>query len=69
MKRIRLSTLLLVVVIAALTFALVEQRWRAARREAILEAKLAEASEVVADHYALGIIHIANDKVVTKQRK
>jgi hypothetical protein len=43
MKRFRLSTLMLLVVIAALGVALVVQHRRAARREAELEARLAES--------------------------
>jgi hypothetical protein len=40
MKRFRLSTLLLLVVITALSLALVMQEWRAARREAELQFRL-----------------------------
>jgi uncharacterized membrane protein YbhN (UPF0104 family) len=47
MKRFRLSTLLLLVVIAALSVALMEQRRRSAGREATLEARLAETNRVV----------------------
>jgi hypothetical protein len=43
MRRFRLSTLMLLVVIAALSVALTVQYHRAARREAELRAKLAEA--------------------------
>jgi hypothetical protein len=42
MKRFRLSTLMLLIVIAALSIALVVQQQRAARREAELEARLAD---------------------------
>jgi hypothetical protein len=41
MKRFRLSTLVLLVVIAALSFALVVQERRAARREAELQFRIA----------------------------
>jgi hypothetical protein len=40
MKRYRLSTVMLVVVIASLCFALVVQQNRAARREALLQAEI-----------------------------
>ena len=40
MKRFRLSTVMLVVVIASLCFALVVQQNRAARREALLQAEI-----------------------------
>ena len=43
MKRFRLSTLLLLVVIVALSLALVVQQRRAARREAELQARLAQS--------------------------
>ena len=43
MKRLRLSTLMLVVVIAALGTALVVQQRRASRREAQLRAQLAQS--------------------------
>ena len=43
MKRFRLSTLMLLIVIAALGTALVVQQRRAARREAELQARLAQA--------------------------
>lgn len=69
MKRSRLSTLIFLVVIAALIFALIGERWRAARREAMLEARLAEATEVVAEHYALGFIEIADKPTAMKQKK
>ncbi len=68
MKRFRLSTLILLVVIAALVFALIGERSRAARREAMLEARLAEANKVVAKHHALGLIEIA-DKPSAMKRK
>ena len=45
MRRFRLSTLLLLVVIAALSLALVVQEWRAARREAAFQARIAELSQ------------------------
>src|SRR3954470_17051687 len=48
MKRFRLSTLLLLVVIAALCFALGVQDRRAARRDAELRAKIAQLEEVEA---------------------
>lgn len=41
-KRFRISTLMLLVVIAALSIALLEQGRRAARREAELRARIAE---------------------------
>ncbi len=69
MKRFRLSTLILLVVIAALIFALVGERWRAAHREAVLEARLAQANEVMAEHYSLGFIEIADKPAQTKQKK
>lgn len=69
MKRFRLSTLILLVIIVALICALVGVRWRAARREAVLEARLAEANEVVAEHYALGFIEIANAPTAPKPAK
>ena len=69
MKRFRLSTLILLVVIAALVCALIGERWRAARREAVLEARLAEANEVVAEHYDLGFIEIANTPTAPKPAK
>ena len=43
MRRIRLSTLMLLIVIAALSVALVVQQRRAARREAELQARLAQS--------------------------
>jgi hypothetical protein len=43
MKRFRLSTLMLLIVIAALSVALVVQQRRAARREAELQARLAQS--------------------------
>ena len=43
MKRFRLSTLMLLIVIAALSLALVVQQRRAARRETELKARLAAA--------------------------
>jgi hypothetical protein len=43
MRRFRLSTLMLLIVIAALSFALVVQHHRAARREAELQARLAQS--------------------------
>jgi hypothetical protein len=48
MKRFRLSTLLLLVVIAALCFALGAQDRRAARRDAELRAKIARLEEAEA---------------------
>lgn len=68
MKRFRLSTLILLVVIAALIFALVGERC-AAHREAVLEARLAQANEVMAEHYSLGFIEIADKPAQTKQKK
>jgi TolA-binding protein len=49
MKRIRLSTLMLLVVIAALSFALVAQRRQAARREAENAAMRAELEGINLD--------------------
>ena len=70
MRRIRLSTLMLLIVIAALSVALMEQRRRAARREALLEARLAEANAVVAEHYAIGIMPIkGNERVIQRVKK
>jgi hypothetical protein len=69
MKRFRLSTLILLVVIATLIFALIGERWHAARREAILEARLAQANEVMAEHYSLGFIEIADKPDPTNQKK
>jgi peptidoglycan hydrolase CwlO-like protein len=43
MKRLRLSTVMLLVVIASLVMALVVQHNRAARREAELQARLAQS--------------------------
>ena len=43
MKRFRLSTVMLLIVIAALCLALVVQQRRAARREADLQARLAQS--------------------------
>jgi hypothetical protein len=47
MKRFRLSTLMFLVVIAALVAALVVQHDRAARREAELQAQLAAAESMI----------------------
>jgi hypothetical protein len=47
MKRFRLSTLMLLIVIAALGVAMVVQQRRAARREAELRARLAEKDALV----------------------
>jgi hypothetical protein len=47
MKRFRLSTLLLLVVIAALSFALVVQDRRAARREADLQFRYAVVEHIL----------------------
>jgi peptidoglycan/LPS O-acetylase OafA/YrhL len=69
MRRIRLSTFMLSVVIAALSVALVEQRRRAARREIVLEARLAEANAVVAKHYKLGIVYIDGTERMIKRVK
>jgi hypothetical protein len=69
MKRFRLSTMILLIVIAALIFALIGERWRAARREAILEARLAQANEVMAEHYSLGFIEIAEKPAPTNPKK
>jgi hypothetical protein len=65
----RLSTLMLLIVIAALIAALVAQQHRAASREAELQARLAEANTVVAEHYALGIFHMEGNEFVVKPRK
>ena len=48
MKRFRLSTLMLLVVIAALASALVVQHHRSSRREAELQARLANLSPYLA---------------------
>ncbi len=48
MKRFRLSTLMLLIVIAALCVALVVQHQRASRREAELESRL-DAAQIEAD--------------------
>jgi hypothetical protein len=69
MKRFRLSTLMLLIVIVALGTALMVQHHRAARREAELQARLAEANAVVAEHYALGILHMEGDTVMVKPKK
>jgi uncharacterized membrane protein YbhN (UPF0104 family) len=69
MNRFRLSTLVLLVVITALAFALIGERWRAARREAALKARLAQANEVMAEHYSLGFIEIADKPATTKQKR
>jgi hypothetical protein len=53
MKRFRLSTLLLLVVIAALSFALVVQERRAARREADLEFRYAVMEHVLTNPVVL----------------
>ena len=50
MKRVRLSTLMLLIVIAALGVALVVQQRRAARREADLQARLAQSWPVYLTH-------------------
>ncbi len=47
MRRFRMSTLMLVIVIAALGVAMVVQERRAARREAELRARLAEKDALV----------------------
>ena len=47
MKRFRLSTLMLLIVIAALGVAMVVQQRRAARRESELRARLAEKDALV----------------------
>jgi type II secretory pathway pseudopilin PulG len=47
MKRFRLSTLMLLIVIAALGVALVVQQRRAARREAELQARLNAAANTI----------------------
>jgi hypothetical protein len=47
MRRIRLSTLVLLIVIAALCVGLIEQDRRAARREAELKAQLESRGEAV----------------------
>jgi hypothetical protein len=49
MKRFRLSSLLFMVVIVALSFALVEQGRRASRREAELRAKIAKLEQAEID--------------------
>jgi hypothetical protein len=69
MKRYRLSTLMLLIVIAALSIALVVQHRRAARREGEIETRLAEANAVVAEHYQLGIMHIERESVVKRDKK
>jgi chromosome segregation ATPase len=53
MKRFRLSTLMLLVVIAALFIGVVVQQRRAARREAELQARLKEADNKIfwLEHY------------------
>jgi hypothetical protein len=48
MKRFRLSTLMLLIVIAALCVALVVQQQRASRREAELQSRL-DAAQIEAD--------------------
>jgi hypothetical protein len=67
MRRIRLRTFMLLVVIAALSLALMAQRQQAARREAALQARLAEANAVVAERYQLGVLHIGGDERVIKK--
>jgi hypothetical protein len=49
MKRFRLSTLMLLIVIAALCTALVVQQYRASRRTVELEARLAMAQLAIAE--------------------
>jgi hypothetical protein len=49
MKRFRLSTLMLLVAVAALSLALVAHFVRASRREARLQARLAEANAMLAE--------------------
>jgi hypothetical protein len=49
MRRFRLSTLMLLIVIASLCVALVVQHHRAARREAELQARLADSWELSLD--------------------
>jgi 50S ribosomal subunit-associated GTPase HflX len=62
MKRIRLSTLMLLVVIAAMGLTLTIQHRRAARREADLQARLAQSWPVyVTQKNALE--HLAKDAV------
>ncbi len=69
MRRFRLSTLMLLVAIAALSIGLFIQEMRHCGREATLHARIAEANEAVAEHYALGIMHSGDDKVITKPHK
>jgi hypothetical protein len=57
MKRFRLSTLMLLVVIAALVVALVVQQRRAARREAELQARMAEKDSLVQWYRAYALDH------------
>ena len=69
MKRFRLSTLMLLIVIAAVCITLKLQQERAARREAALDARLAEANEVLPGSYASGIIQIQENATATNQEK
>ena len=66
MKRFRLSTLIVLIVIAALNFALVRERWRAARRESILEARLVKANGTLWKREMERLIGVAT---ATKQKK
>ena len=67
MKRFRLSTLMLLIVIAALSIALVVQERRAARREAKLQSELAKLQARLALSWP-GVLSVQNQNAIMRMQ-
>lgn len=68
MRRLRLSTLLLLIVIAALSITLVVQERQAARREAELQARLADSWELSLDQRKIAEMIVRLQRMLAKQQ-